>query len=202
MARPKGKLFALLAIFMAIGIVTATGAFTSVQATRTVSAEVQGDQAALVGLVPHTSANGYNDSADPGASVTNSYGYAQISDGTLEINLGGYDAGVAQNQGLNYNATTNFDYVFNITNNGAQNFDYYVTRNGEAAGAENTVVFYQGQAGTGNNVTSVSSNARTLSPGQTEQISIQVDLSGVDSNTGPSPGTSLIESITIHADAP
>ena len=201
MTRPKGKLFALLAIFLAIGIVTATGAFTSVSAERTVDASVQGDQAALVGLTPHVGGNGYNDAAAANAAVDNSYGYAQINNGVLTVNLGGFDDGTPQSQGLNYNATTDFDYVFNITNNGAQDFEYYITRDGEVAGADNAVVFYQGQAGSGNNVTAISSNARTLSPGSTEQVSIQVDLSGVDSSD-VSAGTSLLDGITIHADAP
>lgn len=200
MARPKGKLFALLAIFLAIGIVTATGAFTSVSAERTIDATVDSDQTALVGLVPHTGGNGYNDAASANAAVDNSYGYAQIEDGVLNINLGGYDDGVAQGRSLNYNATTDFEFVFNVTNNGAQDFEYYITRNGEAAGAENAVVFYNGQISSNDNVTAVASNANTLSPGSTDQISIRVDLTNTDSSD-VAAGTSILDSITIHANS-
>ena len=201
MARPKGKLFALLAIFLAIGIVTATGAFTSVQADRDVEATVDSDQNALVGLVPHVGSNGYYDAAAADAAVDNSYGYAQIESGVLTVNLGGYDNGTAQGQTLNYNATTEFNYVFNVTNNGADDFTYYITRNGEHANADNAVIFKQGTASGGTNVTgAANSGVRTLAPGQTDQISITVDLTGVDS-TDVGAGSSLLDGITIHANS-
>ena len=195
MTRPKGKLFALLAIFVAIGIVTATGAFTSVQAERTVDATVDSDANAIVGLSPFDGPNG-----NGGAADTSSDGYANVENGVLQLNLGGYSSGSPQGYSLNYNATTDYDYVFNVTNNGAQDFDYYITRDGEAANADNVVVFYEGPAGSGNNVTGTSANARTLTTGSTDSISVRVDLTDVDSSD-VTAGTSLLDGITIHAEA-
>jgi len=194
MARPKGKLFALLAIFMAIGIVTATGAFTSVQADRTVTATVDSDESALVGLTPYAGPNGYN-----GGSAGSSNGYADIKNGVLEMNLGGgYSAGTAQSFALNYNATTEYDAVFNITNNGANSFDYYITRNNAHAGAPNAVVFLQGDDVTSGTNRMSAGNSTTLASGTTHTISVKVDLDGVDSSDVPT-GNALLDGITIHA---
>lgn len=194
MARPKGKLFALLAIFMAIGIVTATGAFTSVQAERTVTATVDSDANALVGLTPYNGVNGYN-----GGTAGSSNGYADIKNGVLEINLGGgYSGGTAQSFDLNYNATTEYDAVFNITNNGANSFDYYITRNNADPGAPNAVVFLEGADVTTGTNRMGSGNSTTLASGSTHTISVKVDLTGVDSGD-VTAGSALLDGITIHA---
>ena len=76
---------ALVALFLAIGLLTATGAFTSVSATRTAEVNVAGDGAALLQLQPYAGPNGYNPSG--GGTQTNSEGYAQLTAGELEINL-------------------------------------------------------------------------------------------------------------------
>ena len=195
MTRPKGKLFALLAIFAAIGIVTATGAFTSVQAERTVDATVDSDANAIVRLSPYNGPNGYN-----GGSAGSSNGYADIKDGVLELNLGGYNGGTPQSQSLNYNATTEFDAVFNITNNGAQNFAYYITRDNPDGSAPNAVVFLQGDDVTSGTNRMGASNSTTLSTSSTHTISVKVDLTGVDSSD-VTAGNSLLDGITIHADS-
>ncbi|MFB6360163.1 MAG: hypothetical protein ABEH59_02465 [Halobacteriales archaeon] len=88
--RPKGKLFALLAIFAAIGIVTATGAFTSVQAERTMDISVVGDASANLALTD--AGNGYVDTSGN-----------QISLSFNEVNI---------------RADTDFGAVLDITNNG------------------------------------------------------------------------------------
>ncbi|MXR40973.1 hypothetical protein GRX01_06410 [Halobaculum sp. WSA2] len=103
--RPKGKLFALLAVFAAIGLVTASGAFTTVQADRTATVTVNGDNNALISI--STPAD-----APAGVNVSNTGGEAVI-------NLGNASTG------LNSNATTILSPVANITNNG--NEDVTVT---------------------------------------------------------------------------
>ena len=199
MARPKGKLFALLAIFAAIGIVTATGAFTSVQADRSMNVTVDDDTTAILGLEPYNGPNGYNPT--DGGSTTSSEGYADLENGVLRINLGGYNGGTPAGQSLNYNATTQFNNVFNISNNGQSDITYYITRNGEAANADNTVVFYNGTGYAGaQNVTAQVGSPEPLNQGHTDSISIEVELSGIDSSDVGS-GNQIITGITIHADS-
>ncbi len=177
--RPKGKLFALLAIFAAIGIVTATGAFTTVTAERTTNVTVAGDSSALLALAPADSPNGN--------------AYAQENNGQLELSLNGDFSGTVDGSGVNLNARTTVDTVFNITNQGSQDVGVYISKIGPNAGL---VQFYNGSVGSGLNMTS-SSNAQTVSPGETITVSIEIDTVGA----GLSPGDQLVSDIEINADA-
>lgn len=202
--RPKGKLFALLAIFAAIGLVTATGAFTTVSATRTAQVNVAGDSAALLQLQPTSGPNGYN-AADSG-SPTDSHGYAQLNNNDeLEINLGGFGSNVA-GSGPNVNATTDLQAVFNITNQGTQEVNVSVDDDGPH---QDLVTFYNatgfGGAG-GKNSGGLETNpgsgestgsVATLGVGQTLVVSIYVDTTG----QSLSDGDQLISNVTITADA-
>lgn len=184
--RPKGKLFALLAIFAAIGLVTATGAFTTVSATRTANVTVAGDADALLALEPHTDANGQ--------------AYAQLTtDDQLEINIAGnFDQDGVTPGGVNPNALTEVDNVFNITNQGSQSVEIYITKTGNN---NQFVQFYNGSVvgspNPGTNITATGSggNLDTLSPGQTAQISMEIDTRG----SGLTGTEEILSSITIHA---
>lgn len=83
------------------GALVGTGAFTSVQAERTVNVSTAGDSGAFLGLqqVPNSA---------------NSSEYASVNDGTLEVTIGEDSAGV------NLNAITKIDEVFRVVNNGTQ----------------------------------------------------------------------------------
>lgn len=187
MTRPKGKLFALLAIFMAIGIVTATGAFSSVTATRTATAQTAGDASAILGLEPYSGPNG-----DGGNGSTTSDGYAKLEAGELKLNLGKYKGGDPVGNGLNYNATTEFDNVFNVTNTGEDPVYLWITRSGNHP---TTVNFYR-DTGYTSNVTA-SSNNYQMASGETVTVSIRVDLDGMGQDDITDP---LVDSITINAD--
>lgn len=136
--RPRGKLVALLAVFAAIGLVTASGAFTTVTATRTATADVAGDSAALLAMEPADSQNG-----NGGASDTNSDGYAQLSSGTLAINLAGFNSnsGSPTAQGVNLNATTDIQQVFVITNQGSQQVNVSIS-DSDGSGDDQYITFY------------------------------------------------------------
>lgn len=107
MARPRGKLFALLAIFAAIGLVTASGAFTSVSADRTVTVNVANDDTALLGLEGNTSSGNAE--------------YVTTENGQVVINLDQQVAGGGQ--GINKNATTRLDHLLNVSNQGPNTVD-------------------------------------------------------------------------------
>lgn len=193
MSFPKGKLMVLLAVFAAIGIITATGAFTTVTADRSATVNVAGDASALVQLTPYDGPNGYN-----GGSAGSSDGYADIQDGTLVIDLGGYSAGTPEGQGLNIDARTSYDNVFNITNNADSDVSFTLELNGDHP---QYVTLFKDDThpyDEANNVTGAT-NSFTLISGQTATISIQVDLVAQDFSGPLAPGDSLIDSISITA---
>lgn len=86
-----------------------TGAFTSVQADRTMEVEVADDSSAYLTLVPDT---------DLGNNAYASYDGA----GKLEIDIGGNGAG----SGANEDALTVIDNVFEIRNKGTQEIEVYI----------------------------------------------------------------------------
>ena len=105
--KPKGKLFALLAVFAAIGIVTATGAFTSVTAQRTAAISTAGDSSALLGL---------EEQGDTG--------YIDTQSSELRINFDNVGS-------VNDNATTWLNKSIKITNNGDNDVWVWVTHDGD-----------------------------------------------------------------------
>lgn len=82
------------------GALVGTGAFTTVQAERTVTVETAGDETALLALAPTNDPNG---------------DYATINDGRLEVEI----------TNVNLNAVTHIDNVFQITNNGTRDVVLY-----------------------------------------------------------------------------
>ena len=173
--RPRGKLFALVAVFAAIGLVTATGAFTTVSAQRTATVNTAGDANALLAMQP--------------ANTLNGQAYASNKSGTLKINLGS-GTGNGNAEGVNKNATTVINNVFNITNQGTQTVAISITPNGANPSA---VTFYNGTVGSGANITG--SNTATLTSGGSLSVSMKIDTHGL-SNSGTSK---LINSITVNA---
>lgn len=169
--QPKGKLFVLVAVAVAIGLITATGAFTTVTAERTATVNVAGDDAALLGLAPANTANGGE--------------YASTSGGQLEVSL----------EDLNLNAVTTFDQVVNVTNRGSQDVGVWIVKSGDNPGL---VSFYNGTVyDAAHRMDNSSSGAQVLSPGESIQVSIQVDTSG----QSLSDGDDLLSTIEVHADA-
>jgi hypothetical protein len=167
----KGKLFGLLAVFAAISLVTASGAFTTVSAERTATVNVAGDESALLALEPAPGSNGDE--------------YARIEGGELELNLAGYNSSAT---GVNPNAVTDFDSVFVITNQGTQEVAVNITDSGDY---NDSVTFYNGSVSTG----PLESGSETLSPGDSVVVSIKVDTTGVSGEHD------LITEITISAEA-
>lgn len=89
-----------------------TGAFASVEATRTVNVDVVGDQAAYLGLSPAGSP------------------YAEYdSNNQLVLDFGPNGNG---GQGVNADAVSTFDGVFQMTNNGPNELDITVDKSGLA----------------------------------------------------------------------
>lgn len=175
--RPKGKLFALLAVFAAIGIVTATGAFTTVSAERTVNVAVTGDGSALLAMEPNAS------------SPNGVYSYYDGNEIEVDISSANPNQGVGNftGDGVNDNATTTVDYIFNVTNQGTQTVNISVSYpNGQPAGFH----MYEGA----NSGTELSTQTYTLTQGETMSIGVYVNTT-----TGGFTGQSV--QVNIEAEA-
>lgn len=110
--KTNGKLFALVAVGMALAMVTATGAFSTVTAERNVDVVTESDANAYVGMTAHTGPNG---------------GYASTTTGgELTVDM----------ESINPDSETHVNNVFNITNQGEENVTVWIEDN------ENNVTFH------------------------------------------------------------
>ncbi len=164
--KPRGKLFALLAIFAAIGLVTASGAFTSVQAERTMSVAVVGDASADLQLTD--AGNGY---------VTNTGG--EISIDFSNVNL---------------RADTDFGAVLNITNNGPNDVNVQIatdkgntTYTSDDLFENNNSINPQFTDGSGNNIEggddSTGGSQLFIPTGTGADVNVTISVSGSTTDT-------------------
>jgi hypothetical protein len=197
MKRPKGKLLALLAVFAALGIATATGAFTTVTAERTATVAVSGDSSAELGLSPNSE-------------------YASLNNGELEINFNPTD-----NQGVNINAATTVTDVFTITNNGDTPVTISLSSSGDNAGAIDFAVASDGFLTTSGNAPSqddvgiasgtqlsLQSDSVRIGAGDSISVGMYIDTSDSDPSDGLNydsdpveDGEEIIGSLTISAES-
>ncbi len=155
--RPKGKLLALFAIFVAIGLVTASGAFTSTSVDRTMTIGVADDSAALLGLAPNsTSQNG---------------GYADGTGDVVSVTI----------DNANLDADTHVDHVLNVSNNGDSTVDIWVTLSGTNTTA---VTLYQGPISDGNAIGNAQGAGFQLASGASASVSIRIDTRGTSDSAG------------------
>lgn len=204
---PRGKLLALVAIFAAIGIVTATGAFTSVSAERTATIDVAGDDAALLGL-------------------TSNHAIVEQTDGTMQLNFDNIEGASAS--GVNYNAQTSYAAVFTIANNGADDVAVDIATNDTGdndPGHADAVSFVVNQSqldasaigsisalshnnmfngDTVYSITTHNGNQVEIPSGESVTVGLFIDTTGADfdnaSDYDEDP-PDLVDDITIRADA-
>ena len=104
----RNVLVLLAVVAIGGGLIAGTGAFSQVEANRTADVGVSGDSSALLGIEDNTS----------------SFISATTTDGdsvdTIEF----------QENSLNDNATTRYDYALNVTNNGNSTVNFYVDPSG------------------------------------------------------------------------
>ncbi|MFB6228705.1 MAG: hypothetical protein ABEH88_09125 [Halobacteriales archaeon] len=163
----------LLVVFTVFGValfLVGSSAFTTVSAERTVSVNVSDDSDALLEITPHSGPNG---------------AYAEQTSGELEISLDNIKA-----TGVNQNANTTLSKVFNITNQGTQTTDVYITKNGPNA----SLVTFEDDSGSP--IEGGVSNAVSVPVGGTVQVTIVINTTVQDL----SGGDTLLNSITIHAE--
>ncbi|MFD1634768.1 DUF1102 domain-containing protein [Haloplanus ruber] len=92
-------------------VVNGTGAFTSVEADRDVAVDVAADANAFLAL----------EAVGPNAP------YTETTDGQFGVDLTGDNATSAGGQGVNADATTVFEDLFEVRNQGTQEVDVEVT---------------------------------------------------------------------------
>ena len=191
MKNPRGKLLGLLAIFAAIGIITATGAFTTVSAERTAEVGVAGDASALLGLQPSDGSNG---------------GYASLDSGTDGASTLQIDFSNVDGAGVNDEAQTDIQGVFVITNNGNQAVNVSISDEdlnaaGTAAEAnpeDDAVTFYNATiAGLEHTNGGLEDSSHELGVGESLVVSIYIDTVSVDDTEE----NDLIDRITVEATA-
>jgi len=108
------RVVAVLLLFGGAIGVTATGAFSTVEAERTADVDVAGDANALLGIQP---------AVDPDESAF--IQQSDTADSTFAIDVSGRN-----NAQLNTNATTTAANIFNITNNGESTVTVWIATQG------------------------------------------------------------------------
>lgn len=174
MVRSRTIVLALFVVAGAIALAIGTGAFSTVAADRTVDVETAGDDSALLQLTVHSGPNGL---------------YAeQTSAGQIQILL---DGGLGSSGGVNLNATTTINDVFNVTNQGSQSVGIWI----EKSGPRSELVTFENSAGSP--LDNSSAVSQTLAVGDTIEVTIIIDTTGQNL----AADDVLLDSITIHADA-
>lgn len=149
-----------------------TGAFTSASAERSASVTTAGDKSALLGLEANEDYSGDQDV------------YVGTSDyDTIELTF----------EDVNRNATTRFDDLIKVTNNGTDNVQIRVSNDfgasGVHAGEEQDVIYgsgygsdgpmdiqYNGDSIVGGNNNQVDTNL-VLEPGDSATLDVEIDIS-------------------------
>ncbi len=170
---PRGKLLALVTIVVAASLVTATGAFSSVQTERTAEVNVAGDKNAYLGLQPHE-----------GDNSNGQFAMQNGESGKLQIKFNGETETSEGGQGVNPESITTFDNVFTIVNQGTQTVE--VTAKSSSG---DTISLYDSDGGK-------EDISRSIKPGETIDVGIKIDASD------ETMGANLSDKITIEAVSP
>jgi len=155
------------------GVIGGTGAFTSVEAERTVSVQTAGDSDAALDLAAAPSSD-------------NASEYVTTSNGQIQLNLDGTsdngNENGASSTGLNQDAKTTINNLIQVTNNGSQGLtSLRLSLESDSANIDETVAF---KFTTGANASSPHNN----------NPSSPVDVSG----GGLSQGSSLVFGMIIN----
>lgn len=209
------------------GALIGTGAFTTVEAQRTVNVETAGDANAFLGLEAVDRSD--TSSATPGTATPSDATqneYVRETDGTIEINLDGSgddedsdDAGA----GLNQNAKTTFRNLVTVSNNGTQdivtlnmyldvadnNLGDFTAEEVEGVfgftvptGSGSTTVANVSDTSSTNNILGDGSVPDPLGPGEKFNFGLEVDLlneNGPEDLPNDADYTLIIEALTENS---
>jgi hypothetical protein len=172
-----------------------TGAFTSVEADRSVDVNVSDDAGAYLRL--------------EGTGGPNSeYVTGDGNGNQLEIDLTDSNDNFPNStdpNGVNPNALTQIDDLFVIQNQGTQEVDVGISKTSNSGNAD-LVTFYANDSNSGlndrydttnDNTVALGTTDTTLGTGDTVYVSLEVDTSG----STVSDGTQILDSVTVEGDA-
>ncbi|AGB30263.1 Protein of unknown function (DUF1102) [Natrinema pellirubrum DSM 15624] len=151
------------------GAALGTGAFSSVEAERTVSVETADDSSAFLAL----------------SSARSDAAFVNESDGTVQINLDGTSS--ADGDGVNQNAKTTLDELVQVTNQGTQTvntltFEFSVDDTDisqSASDVKSTLGIVSGDAtinGEGDDLLSQGSTSNSLESSTSIMFGLEIDL--------------------------
>jgi len=166
-----------------------TGAFSSVEAERSLSVQIADDSDAYLQF-----------DTDLGNAPDNNYEYAEINDdGELEVEFAENDAG---GLGVNPNAVTVFEDVFAIKNRGTEPMEISVEFGGDVEQNIGLTMYYVGDDPDQNNFVSPNSESRSWNTDVGAQMRVAIR---VDTTNTPSDKANLPESfggtVTFSAEA-
>jgi len=200
MANRRNVLIGLGGLVAAGGAALGTGAFTTVEAQRTVNIETAADSNALLQLQPA-------DRDDDEEGVQNEF--VEETGGEIVFNLDGYDNDNDVNAtGLNKNARTSFRKLVTVTNQGNQdintlNLQFTTVPSGVTANdtftflIEGDSLVREDHSDATNMLQNTDDVPATLTPGESITFGLEIDLiEGGDSNDLPEGGT---YTLTIEA---
>jgi len=162
-----------------------TGAFTSVTASRNVDVAVANDSDAYLGL---------SGTGGPNSEYVTDSG----SSGTLSIDLDPGQSVSGGGDGVNPNALTEIDHLFEIRNQGTQSVDVSLTKSGDNT---DLIGFYATSDSSVSDPyssgTQLGSDSVTLDAGDSVVVSLQIDTRG----SGLGDSDEIISGVTISASA-
>lgn len=173
--RIRQPIVVLFVFVLAAAVVAGTGAFSAITADRAAAVDMTADASSYLGMSPHSGPNG---------------AYAEVdADGLVELRLTGGNQNIgseiAGGTGVPGEATTLVEDVINVTNQGTQPVTVWITEDSDA------VAF--GTTTDGHGAIDEEANGFTLSPGQTMEVGLMIDTSGIAGEER------LLESATAHA---
>ena len=161
------------------GLAVGSGAFSSVEAERNMSVEINDDTEAYLTAQPlDEDGNPVLEGPEPNAQDTP---YAVIDDDTGRL--------VLTFESLNADAETLVTEVFQVANEGTQEIGIFLEKEGDNTGA---VEFHDQN---GNRLDVDESDAVRIDTGESLDIDVEFDTHGVD------PGESLMDTLLINGDA-
>ena len=172
-----------------VGAGLGTGAFSSVEADRTLNVTLADDANALLSLEPNEGSLPFAGvSAEDGPGNLNEYGgdateYINTAGGELEIDI----ANLTNANGVNDNAVTRFDDLIRVQNNGTQDV-------GVRVDAPSGIDVFAWQSGGGTVSITGGSFDVTLPQGTIGGVSLEVDTTVISSDLSGA-------TVTIFADA-
>jgi len=199
----RNVLLGLGAIVAGGGATLGTGAFSSVSAQRSATIETAGDASAFLGIEAHSSrSDEAQDPNDPDASSGTPY-LTLTSNDILEFNFDGSGTPTIDGSGLNRNATTEFENLIVLSNQGSQTVSLNITlvdSDGNTATEDDAFSAYASAEST---ATSISSGdpidgSASLTAGESVDVGFTFDLTAVSSDLQANYGTN-VASIEITA---